>query len=103
MPAGQVVVLYPRESGSTFDKSYYMSTHMPLVEKHWKKHGLKSYKVTELNADGPYSISCVLDFDSDESFGKAAADPNTKEVMDDVDNFSSVKPVIVHGGLVGGK
>lgn len=96
MPA-QLIVLYPRESGSKFDKDYYMSTHMPLVEKHWTKHGLKSYQVAELNEDGPYMISCVLDFGDHEGIGKAVADPATKEVLDDVDNFSSVKPVLQHG------
>jgi len=103
MPAAQVVVLYPRKDGSTFDKDYYMSSHMPLVEKYWKKHGLKSYAVTELNADSPYTYSCVMEFESHESFGAAAADPNTKEVMDDVDNFSNEKPVLMHGGMIGQK
>ncbi|KAH7076369.1 hypothetical protein BKA63DRAFT_281274 [Paraphoma chrysanthemicola] len=101
MSGAQVVVAYPRKDGSTFDKQYYLSTHMPLVAKHWKKHGLKSYTVTELNADGPYSYSVVMDFESLEGFGAAAADPNTKEVMGDVANFSSEQPVLLHGGVIG--
>ncbi|KAH7069355.1 hypothetical protein FB567DRAFT_246207 [Paraphoma chrysanthemicola] len=101
MSGAQVVVAYPRKDGSTFDKKYYLSTHMPLVAKHWKKHGLKSYTVTELNADGPYSYTVIMDFESLEGFGAAAADPNTAEVMGDVANFSSEQPVLLHGAVIG--
>jgi uncharacterized protein (TIGR02118 family) len=101
MSGAQVLVVYPRNKDSKFDKEYYLATHMPLVEKHWKKHGLKSYAVTELNADGPYSYSVVMEFESYEGFGAAGADPNTKEVMDDVKNFSNEQPIIVHGAVIG--
>jgi uncharacterized protein (TIGR02118 family) len=100
MSGAQVIVVYPRKDTSTFDKEYYLSTHMPLVAKHWKKHGFKSYTVTELNADGPYSFSVVMEFESAEGWGAAATDPNTKEVMDDVPKFSNESPVIVHGGVI---
>ncbi|KAF2026028.1 hypothetical protein EK21DRAFT_75088 [Setomelanomma holmii] len=100
MSGAQVVVVYPRKDGAKFDDKYYLSTHMPLVAKYWKKHGLKSYTVTKLNDDGPYSYSVTMDFESHEGFGAAGADPNTKEVMDDVANFSSESPIIVHGGVI---
>jgi uncharacterized protein (TIGR02118 family) len=100
MSGAQVIVAYPRKDGSTFDKDYYLSSHMPLVEKYWKKHGLKSYTVTELNADGPYSYSVVMDFDSHEGWGAAGADPNTKEIMEDVPKFSSEYPILVHGPVI---
>lgn len=101
MSGALVVVAYPRKDGSTFDKDYYLSTHIPLVSKYWKKHGLKSWVVSELNTDGPYSYTVVMEFESHESFGAATQDPNTKEVMDDVKNFSSEAPVLVHGGIIG--
>ncbi|KAH7408095.1 hypothetical protein DE146DRAFT_645252 [Phaeosphaeria sp. MPI-PUGE-AT-0046c] len=101
MPGAQVIVAYPRVDGSTFNKEYYLSTHMPLVEKIWKKHGLKSYAVTELNADGPYTYMVVMDFESLEGWGAAATDPNTKEIMQDLDNFSNQHPVMLHGNVVG--
>ncbi|KAF2831096.1 hypothetical protein CC86DRAFT_366562 [Ophiobolus disseminans] len=103
MSGAQVIVAYPRKEGATFDKDYYLSTHMPLAAKHWKKHGLKSYTVTELTGDGPYSYSVVLEFESPEGFPAAAADPNTKEVMDDVPKFSNEQPIIIHGPVIGRK
>ncbi|KAF2847839.1 hypothetical protein T440DRAFT_470660 [Plenodomus tracheiphilus IPT5] len=101
MSGALVIVAYPRTDKSTFNKDYYISTHMPFVEKTWKPHGLKSWTVSELNADGPYSYSTVVEFESYEAFGKASQDPATKAVMDDVVNFSSEQPVLLHGGIIG--
>jgi uncharacterized protein (TIGR02118 family) len=95
----QVLVLYPRKDGSTFDLDYYHSTHMPLVTKLWQKHGLKSYAITKLSDDNPYSVVATLDWESSESIGKALADPSTKEVMDDITNFSSEKPTLLSGDV----
>jgi uncharacterized protein (TIGR02118 family) len=100
MAGAQVIVAYPRNKDSKFDKEYYLSTHMPLVAKYWKKHGFKSYTVTELNADGPYTYSVVMEFESYEGWGAAGADPNTKEVMEDVKNFSNEQPILLHGGVI---
>jgi len=101
MSGATAIVLYPRKEGSTFNKEYYLKTHMPLAMKNWKDHGLKSYAVSELNADGPYAISTVMEFDSPESVGKALQSEGTKEVMEDVKNFSSETPILVHGNVVG--
>jgi uncharacterized protein (TIGR02118 family) len=101
MAGAQLIVAYPRNKESTFNKEYYLSTHMPLVAKHWKKHGLKSYAVTELNADGPYSYSVVMEFESYEGWGAAGTDPDTKEViMEDIKNFSNEQPILVYGGVI---
>ncbi|KAF2679280.1 hypothetical protein K458DRAFT_422323 [Lentithecium fluviatile CBS 122367] len=97
-----VTVLYPRESNATFDLDYYLSTHMPLVYKHWNKFGLKTYKVTKFNDDAPYTYGVAMDWGSADGFGKALQqDDSTKEIMDDIENFSSVKPVIAAGKVVG--
>ena len=101
MPGATAIVLYPRKEGSPFDKEYYLKTHMPLAMKHWGPHGLKSYAVSELSADGPYSISSVMEFDSQEAVGKAMQDPGTKEIMDDVKNFTNSEPILVHGNIIG--
>ncbi|KAF1832360.1 hypothetical protein BDW02DRAFT_571090 [Decorospora gaudefroyi] len=95
------IVLYPRKEGSTFNADYYLKTHIPLAKKQWEKHGLKSFVVSELNADGPYTYTVVLEWESYEGFGAAMKDEGTKEVMEDVKNFSSEKPVLVHGGIIG--
>ncbi|CBX95231.1 hypothetical protein IAQ61_004055 [Plenodomus lingam] len=100
MSGAIVVVAYPRTDKSTFNKDYYISTHIPLVEKTWKPFGLKSWTVGELTADGPYSFTVVFEFESLEAFGKAIQDPGTKAVMEDVANFSSEQPVLLRGGVI---
>lgn len=95
----QVIVLYPRKDGSKFDLDYYHSTHMPLAKKIWTQHGLKSFSVVQLSPENQYSIAAILDFESQEHLGKAMADPNTKEIMDDIPNFSNEQPTIVAGNV----
>lgn len=96
-----VSVLYPRTAKSTFELDYYLSNHMPLVAKCWTKYVLKSWSVTQLGEDAPYSIHTLMEWDSTEAFGKALQDAGTQEVMADVDNFSSEKPILVQGNVVG--
>ncbi|KAH7069356.1 hypothetical protein FB567DRAFT_246206 [Paraphoma chrysanthemicola] len=100
MAGATVIVTYPRKDGATFNKEYYLSTHMELCHKHWKKHGLKSWSVTEL-AEGPYSIASIITFESPEHFQAAVADPNTKLIMEDVPNFSSEPSSLLHGTVLG--
>ncbi|KAF9699471.1 hypothetical protein EKO04_002338 [Ascochyta lentis] len=95
----QVIVLYPRKDGAKFDLDYYHSSHMPLVKSKWGSLGLKSFSVVQLSPDNQYSIAATLEFESQESVGKAMADPGAKEVMDDIVNFSSEQPVIVAGNV----
>lgn len=101
MSGYQVLIAYPRKDGASFNKDYYVSTHMPLVKKHWEKHGLKSYAVSELNADSPYSLVVVMHFESAEGFAAAGADPDVKVIRDDVANFSTIPPVLLHGPVIG--
>lgn len=95
----QAIVLYPRKDGAKFDLDYYHSTHMPLAKTIWSPHGLKSFSVIQLGQDSQYSIAAIIDFESQEHMGKALADPKTKEVMDDVPNFSSETPLFLSGNV----
>jgi uncharacterized protein (TIGR02118 family) len=101
MSGYQVIVAYPRKGGSLkFDKDYYLKTHMPLVAKTWKKHGFKSYVVTEFQEDNDYGFAVVMEFESAEGWGTAYADADTKAVMEDIPNFSNEGPVLIHGSVL---
>ncbi|KAF2750805.1 hypothetical protein M011DRAFT_455792 [Sporormia fimetaria CBS 119925] len=93
-------VLYPRKDGATFNMDYYLSTHMELVSKYWKQHGLKSWSVTQLGPDSPYSVQANLEWESTDSLQNAMKDEGTKEIMEDVPKFSSESPVLIAGGVV---
>jgi len=100
MPSATVSLLYPKTETSTFNRDYYIATHMTLVTKIWSNLGLKSWNVTEFGDDSPYSYGAFLVWESLEAFTKATQDPAGKEVMDDVKNFSSEKPLLVAGEMV---
>jgi uncharacterized protein (TIGR02118 family) len=90
-----VTVLYP--STSTFDMTYYKSTHMPLVQKSWGQYGLQSWRIIQLAPGAPYSVQAILEFSSAEDLQKAQASPEAKDVMEDIPKFSSEKPVFLGG------
>ncbi|KAJ9622340.1 hypothetical protein H2203_006558 [Taxawa tesnikishii (nom. ined.)] len=100
MPA-QVTVIYPNEPNAKFDMDYYLSTHMPLVQKLWGPQGLKSWTVLKFGNDSPYSVQATLEWDDMETFQKAAAGEHTAEIMNDVPNFASTKPHLMPGEVVG--
>lgn len=97
----QVTVLYPRKDGAKFDMDYYLATHMPLVSKHWTKYGLKSYSVTQLSPDAPYSVQAAMEWENIGAFQKAGQGPEAKEIFADVANFSSETPILCAGEVVG--
>lgn len=51
--------------------------------------------------ESPYSVGCVLEFDSMDSFKKAGASPEAAEIFGDIPNFSNEKPSIIAGEVTG--
>jgi uncharacterized protein (TIGR02118 family) len=99
------VVSYPSkhpESGETlkFNMDYYLSTHMPLIERVWGPYGLKSWSINRFSdpcpvsgGKPPYLVQTTCYFDSIDDFKKALEKGGEKTVPD-VANFSNVFPVI---------
>ncbi|CAG8909148.1 unnamed protein product [Penicillium egyptiacum] len=96
------IVMYPNNADIQFDDSYYIKTHMPLVERSWKKFGLISWRVTKFpNAmDGSrsqYLIMATLEWESEDSLKSALQDPGSAEVFGDIPNFTNAQPVTLAG------
>lgn len=99
------VVAYPSKHPETgdplqFDMEYYLSTHMPMIERAWGPCGLKSWSINKFQdpcpATGqtpPYLVQTTCYFDSVGDF-KAALENGSKETKPDVEKFSNVFPVI---------
>jgi uncharacterized protein (TIGR02118 family) len=93
-----VSVLYPNEDRSRFNMSYYLGSHIPLVQR-LLGSALKAVVVEEglggpaPGTKPPYRTLCHLRFDSLETF-QAAFGPHAAVIMKDIDNYSSVAPVI---------
>ncbi len=84
-------VLYPSGEGSTFDKDYYVSKHVPLAVKTW---GLDpSAAQIDLGLNGPYVAAVHFLFADNDAMGTALAAPGTGDVMADMANYTNITPV----------
>lgn len=102
----KVTVLYPNDEGSKFNLDYYLKTHMPLVDQHWKQYGLQHWEIIQYarGADGAspkFQIQAVLTFESKDHFGKAMASEEAKTVLGDIPNFTDTQPTLIGGKVVG--
>ena len=98
-PKIKVSALYPNAEGKHFDVDYYRDSHMVLVKKLLKPHGLIGPGIEKGLAGGdpnqPVPFLCVgyMTFNSVEEFQKAF-EANGQELFDDVPNFTNIQPVI---------
>ena len=91
-------VLYPSGEGSTFDKDYYVSTHVPLAVE----LGLEpSAASIDIGINGPYVAAVHFLFADNDAMGAALGSPGTGEVMADMANYTDVQPVIQTSEIVG--
>jgi uncharacterized protein (TIGR02118 family) len=94
----KVSALYPNQEGSSFDLTYYLKKHIPMV-KDLLGARCKNVMVEQGIAGGTpgsqpaYTIMGHLFFDSVEDF-MSAFGPNAEVIVGDVPNFSSVSPVL---------
>lgn len=89
-----VHILYPKTDDSTFDMSYYTSTHMPMLADAlgdactgW---GASTTKSKEWEAIGWATVT------SQEAFDAAMAEHGAK-IIGDVPNYTNVAPQMVVG------
>ena len=95
------------KSGVKFDEMYYISKHMPLVNRVLKPLGLKRVEVMRIgkNADGSSPIYQTIFsgyFDSVAAMQAALGNPATAGVTGDVKNFYDGMPDILTGEIVPG-
>ena len=91
----RLYVYYPRHEGHTFDREYYLGTHMTIVNDAWGPHGLKSADVTWPYDDAqPFACMVALNFDEQGQIDKALAAPETPGVLADVAKFTDIQPAI---------
>lgn len=96
-----IFVTYPADPDATFDRAYYTSHHIPLVNRAWGPLGLISATAFFPSPvpNGNYAI-CECVFKDESAFQAALASPDTPAVMDDVKNFTAIIPVILRGGAL---
>jgi uncharacterized protein (TIGR02118 family) len=85
-----VMAMYP--ASASFDRTYYIQKHMPLVHKNLEPHGLKKTEVhgiagTASGDPGPYHVVTLLYFDDMRTLLDALATPEAEAVVADLKNF----------------
>ena len=87
-----VFVAYPGDDATRFDRAYYAAKHLPLVMDTWGQYGLRS--ATAFYPEGRDGIIalCLCVFLSDEAVDASLASERTREVMDDIPNFTEAEP-----------
>ena len=88
-----LIVTYPGDVGTPFDRTYYVDRHLPLVMEAWSPYGLESAAAFFPFDDGAGIIAlCVCQFEDEASLTSALASPQTMRVMADVPHFTEAKP-----------
>ncbi|AKS34626.1 EthD family reductase [Mycolicibacterium goodii] len=91
-----MLVHYVGTTDDRFDRGYYVTHHLPMVERAWRPHGLRSaqaYFATDSGeADGVIAI-CLCHFEDRDAMMRALSAPETSAVMDDVARFTGITPV----------
>lgn len=97
----KVSVLYPNGTGIKFDIDYYVSRHMPLVQK-LVGPSLKGMAVEHgksgimPGSPAPFVAAGHLLFDSVEAF-QSSFGPHAPEIIADIPNYTNSDPTIQIG------
>ncbi|KAL2836414.1 hypothetical protein BJY01DRAFT_222025 [Aspergillus pseudoustus] len=75
MPAF-LTLLYPNDPDAKFNLDYYVKSHMPMVEKEFRTHGLRGWQVSRFlstvsGEPAPYAIQASLEFGTQEELENA--------------------------------
>jgi uncharacterized protein (TIGR02118 family) len=94
----KVSVLYPNDEGSTFDMTYYLEKHMPMVQAKLgdacKKTDVdRGLSGAEPGSKAIYIAMSHLYFDSVEAFQNSFG-PNAEEITADIPNYTNTQPLI---------
>lgn len=102
----RVTVAYPNSPDTKFDYDYYISTHMPLVNRLLSGAGLIRTEIDRALAGGdpkaPPPFHCIgyLYFNSVEDLQKGLA-AHGGPIMGDIPNYTNVQPAIQISEIVG--
>ena len=86
-------VTYPGDARTRFDREYYVSKHLPLVQEAWGPHGLETIAAFFPSGEGAGTVAvCVCGFRDEAALQAALGSPQTPRVMADVAHFTDAKP-----------
>jgi uncharacterized protein (TIGR02118 family) len=94
-----VTILYPRTDDSTFDMSYYTSSHMPMFAE-CLGDACQGWGAAAIPAGKYAAMGWAIVTDQD-AFN-AAMGAHGAKIMGDVANYTNVQPELLVGEITGG-
>ena len=91
-----VHIMYPQTDDSTFDMSYYMSTHMPMFAESLGDACI-SWGATTVKTGTWAAVGWAM-VESQEAFDAALGEHGAK-IMADIPNYTNVQPELVVGDV----
>ena len=95
-----IVSIYKKKDGYTFDFDYYLNTHMPMsIEYLSSAKGFmgvsveRGVEVDEPKIESSFVAMCHYYFDTLENF-MAAFMPHADELQGDIANYTNIEPTI---------
>src|SRR5688572_21346328 len=94
----RVLIMYPKTPESTFDTTYYVERHLPVVREIFADLSLVDIQVdvglgTGMpGQDAPYASVSLFSFEKLEDFQTGMA-ARGNEIIADVPNYTNVQPV----------
>ncbi|KRG76506.1 hypothetical protein ABB28_03080 [Stenotrophomonas chelatiphaga] len=88
-----MLVSYAGRLGDRFDREYYMTRHIPMVEEAWMPLGLQSTDVLfSANGDQEIAAVCLCKFKTEGAMHAALSAPETVAIMSDIERFTDIAP-----------
>jgi len=88
-----VYVIYRETPQSRFDRSYYVTKHLPFVSSSWRRFGLEDVAVFFPAAERTGTIAiCECRFRDEAAMAEAFGSAETQLVMADVPRFTDLAP-----------
>ena len=94
----KIAVLYPNETGKTFNHEYYATKHMPMVAE-LMGEAMSHFKIDKGIAGRtaeepiPYLAVGYLYFESLEAY-QTAFGPNAEKIVGDIPNYTNIQPIL---------
>lgn len=91
-----LMVTYVGDSTSRFDRKYYDTQHIPLVQQTWGQFGLQRTEVFYAVDAGQYPdvvVMCLCHFADRAGLDRALAAAESESVVADIASFTDITPM----------
>lgn len=89
-----LLVSYPAAAGARFDRDYYCATHIPLVERVFRPHGMTEVTAWFPDDAEPAGLAvALLAFPDAATRDAALASSDASQAFGDIPNFTDFQPI----------